>query len=587
MVYKKRTHTCGQLRSSDAGKSVTLNGWVDAQRDLGGVLFLLLRDRYGKTQIVVDPRRDREIYDRAKELRNEYVVSVSGKVDRRPSGMENPAMPTGEIDVAATELTLLAASETTPFPIDDELEVNEETRLKYRYLDLRRPSLQKNLAVRHRMYQIARKYFDELGFLEVETPVLMKSTPEGARDYLVPSRVHPGKFYALPQSPQTYKQILMVAGIDRYFQIVKCFRDEDLRADRQPEFTQIDVEMSFIDEPEIQRVAEDLMTRFFKEVKGKEIPGPFPRLTYQEAISRYGSDKPDTRFTLTLADLSPVLANSAFRVFTEAIANGGVVAGLAAPGAASYSRSQLDSLTDFARSLGAAGLTWIKMAESGPESTIEKFTGKEALGTIARALAAKTGDLILMVSGARALVYSVLGSLRLEMGRRLKLIDESSYGLLWVTEFPMFEYDPGEKRFVAVHHPFTSPLQEDLPLLESDPLRVRARAYDLVLNGNEIAGGSIRIHDRGLQSKIFSLLGIDSESARRKFGFMLEAFRYGAPPHGGIAFGFDRICTLLTGGKSIRDVIAFPKTTSAMSLMDDSPSEVDRRQLDELHLRPL
>ena len=585
MTYKKRTHTCGELRATEAGRTVTLTGWVYAQRNLGGVLFILLRDRYGKTQIVVNPQTNPDLYALAKELRNEYVISVTGKVERRPVGQENKSFPTGEIDVVAVEMNLLNKAETTPFPIEDDIDVNEETRLKYRYLDLRRSSLQKNLLTRHRMYLIARKYFDALGFIEVETPVLMKSTPEGARDYLVPSRVHPGKFYALPQSPQTYKQILMVAGMDRYFQIVKCFRDEDLRADRQPEFTQIDVEMSFVDEPDVMDIVEGLMTDFFKEIKGKDIKGPFPRLTYKDAMERYGSDKPDTRFELTLEKIDEIVAQCGFKVFSEMIRNGGTVAGFAAPGAAGFSRSQLDGLTDLAKNLGAGGLVWIKMGQSGPESTIEKFVGKETLSAIAKKMNAKTGDLILLISDTWTKAYTVLGSLRLELARRLNLIDEQKDHLLWVTDFPMFEYDSNEKRYVAVHHPFTAPNSEDLPLLDTDPLKARARAYDLVLNGSEIAGGSIRIHDRTLQSKVFGLLGINEDQAKKKFGFILDAFRFGAPPHGGIAFGFDRICAILTGGKSIRDVIAFPKTTSAMSLMDESPSDVDPEQLKELHIK--
>ncbi len=435
------------------------------------------------------------------------------------------------------------------------------------------------------MYLMTRKYFDELNFIEVETPVLMKSTPEGARDYLVPSRVHHGKFYALPQSPQTYKQILMVAGMDRYFQIVKCFRDEDLRADRQPEFTQIDVEMSFVDEIDIQNIVEGLIVRFFKEIKGIDIVRPFPRLTYKEAMETYGSDKPDTRFDLKFTNISDVVKDSGFKVFSETIKKGGVVAGFVAPGCGTYTRNQLDVLTDYAKSVGAGGLVWMRVTEKGVETPTEKFLGKEILSSISNTMNAKPGDLILLISDVWTKAYNILGSLRLEMARRLNLIDEKKNNLLWVTDFPMFEFDEAEKRYVAMHHPFTSPKPEDVHMLDSDPAKARARAYDLVLNGSEIAGGSIRIHDRAMQSKVFNLLGIDDEHAKRKFGFMLDAFRYGAPPHGGIAFGFDRICMLLTGGKSIRDVIAFPKTTSAMSLMDDSPSDVDVKQLQELHIK--
>jgi len=585
MHFKKRTHTCGELRKENVGEFVTLNGWVDSQRNLGGLIFVVVRDRYGKTQVVFNPKTNQELHQKASELRSEDVISVSGKVELRPQGMANPTMPTGDIDVIAEELIILNRADTLPFLIDEDVKATEETRLQYRYLDLRRKPLQKNLITRHKMYLIARKYFDELRFIEIETPMLMKSTPEGARDYLVPSRIHHGKFYALPQSPQTYKQLLMVAGMDRYFQIVKCFRDEDLRADRQPEFTQIDVEMSFVDEQDIMNAAEGLMKRFFKEIKGIDIQTPFPRLTYNEAIETYGSDKPDLRFDLKFTNVNELVRNTNFKVFSEMIKKGGVVAGFVAPKCASYSRSQLDGLTEFVKNLGAGGLVWIKVTEEGAESPIEKFVGKEVLNSIRKKMRANVGDLILLISDLWMKAYTTLGALRLEMANRLKLIDENKNSLLWVTDFPMFEYDEVEKRYVAVHHPFTSPKLEDLSLLDSEPLKARARAYDLVLNGNEIAGGSVRIHDRNLQSKVFKLLGINEEQAKRKFGFLLEAFRYGAPPHGGIAFGFDRICMLLCGEKSIRDVIAFPKTTSAMSLMDESPSEVDPEQLKELHIK--
>jgi aspartyl-tRNA synthetase len=585
MEYKKRTCTCGELRAADIGKSVTLTGWVDIRRDLGGVVFIDVRDRYGKTQVVFNPQTDEVTHRVAGELRSEYVISVSGTVEARPQGTRNPNLPTGEIDVLAHELRILNRADTPPFPIEDELDVNEEARLQYRYLDLRRAPMQRNLAIRHQMYLLTRKYFDRHGFLEVETPVLMKSTPEGARDYLVPSRVHRGKFYALPQSPQTYKQILMVACLDRYFQIVKCFRDEDLRADRQPEFTQIDVEMSFVDEKDVMEIAEGLMGQLFREILGIEIAFPLPRFTFKEAMERYGSDKPDLRFGLELRSVSEVVRDSGFRVFSECVKKGGVVAGFTAPGCATYTRNQLDGLVDFAKSQGAGGLVWMRVTEAGVETPTEKFLGKPLLETIRTAMGAKPGDLILLISDEWLKAYTILGALRIELARRLSLIEAGTYRMAWVTDFPMFEYDEAEKRHVAVHHPFTSPKNEDVGYLDSEPLRARARAYDLVLNGYEIAGGSIRIHDRDLQRKVFGLLGIGEEQAQKKFGFLLEAFRFGVPPHGGIAFGLDRICMLLTGGKSIRDVIAFPKTTSATSMMDDSPSEVDPQQLKELHIK--
>jgi len=583
--FKKRTHTCGELRPVNIGMRITLNGWVDSRRDLGGLIFIYVRDRYGKTQVVFNPQTSPEAHDRARELRSEYVISVTGVVTSRPEGTVNASIPSGGIDVAADELTVLNRAETPPFPIDESVEANEDLRLRYRFLDLRRPVLQRNLLLRHRVYQITHRYFDENDFIEIETPVLMRSTPEGARDYLVPSRIHHGKFYALPQSPQTYKQILMVSGFDRYVQIVKCFRDEDIRADRQPEFTQIDLEMSFVDELDVQRVAEGLLARIFKELLGVELELPLPRLTYMQAMEWYGSDKPDLRVGLKFTSVSEVVRDSGFRLFAETVRDGGVVAGFTVPGAASMSRSQLESLVDYAKSLGAGGLVDFKCTEKAVGSPVAQCLGAERLEKTASTMNAHPGDLGVLVADSWQKAYTALGNLRLEVARRLHLFDEGATRALWVTEFPMFEYSAQEARHVAMHHPFTSPLPEDTPLLESDPGKVRARAYDLVLNGTEIAGGSIRIHDGTLQRAVFRVLGIGEEEAVRKFGFLLNAFRFGAPPHGGVAFGFDRLVMLLAGMKSIRDVIAFPKTANASSLMDDAPSTVDEIQLRELHIR--
>jgi aspartyl-tRNA synthetase len=585
MIFKKRTHTCGELRASDVGKIVTLNGWVDRRRDLGGLIFIDLRDRYGKTQVVFSPQHNDQAYQIAKELKSEFVISVTGKVERRPKGAENPSLPTGEIDVLADEVQVLSKSETPPFLIEDDINVSEELRLKYRYLDLRRPIMQSNLITRHRMAQVVRRYFDENGFIEIETSFLVKSTPEGARDFLVPSRLHPGKFYALPQSPQLYKQILMVAGFDRYFQIVRCFRDEDLRADRQPEFTQIDVEMSFVTEEDVFNIVEGLIFRLMKEIKGIEIQLPFPRIPYVEAIEKYGTDKPDLRFDLEIVNATDIFKTTEFKVFREAIENGGVICGLNLPGCANFSRKQIDELTNFVKDLGAGGLVHFKVENGEVESPVAKYFTKISLQKLKERMNSRDGDLMILISDQSQKVYSILGSLRFEMGRRLNLIDEEQFRFAWIVDFPLLEWDEEENRWVSVHHPFTSPKLEDLHLLDSDPGKVRARAYDLVLNGNEIAGGSIRIHDAELQRKIFKLLGISDEEARKKFGFLLEAFKYGAPPHGGIAFGFDRLVMLFTWMKSIRDVIAFPKTSSALSLMDEAPSEVDPKQLDELHIQ--
>jgi aspartyl-tRNA synthetase len=584
-VFLQRTHTCSELRSSHIGRTVVLNGWVDTRRDLGGVIFIDLRDRYGKTQIVFAPQHNKDTYEKAQSLRSEYVLAVKGTVEKRPAGTENPGLPTGEIDIVVQELEILNTSETPPFHIEDDVDVSEEQRLRYRYLDLRRPAVMKNLVDRHRMAQVARRYFDELNFVEVETPVLMKSTPEGARDFLVPSRINKGKFYALPQSPQTYKQILMVSGFDRYFQIVKCFRDEDQRADRQLEFTQIDIEMSFVNETDIFNMAEGLMARLLKEVLGVEMTTPLDRLTYREAMEHYGTDKPDRRFGLELITVSDIVRSSGFKVFSDTVLSGGAVAGFSVPGGASYTRNQLDNLVGLSKTLGAKGLVYIKVLDSGFESPVQKFLSQEEMAAISRAVGAQSGDLIILIADSWKQCYSVLGDLRLEFGKRLSLIDTTKIDLHWVYEFPLFEWHEEDKRYYAMHHPFTSPHPDDIEKLKESVEGVRARAYDLVMNGNEIAGGSIRIHKPELQRFVFDKLGISSKEAEEKFGFLINAFRYGAPPHGGIAFGFDRLVMLFTGQKSIRDVIAFPKTSSGLSLMDGCPSPVAEEQLRELHLR--
>jgi len=587
MFFNKRTHTCGELRESDIGQPVVLNGWVDTRRDLGGLIFIDLRDRYGITQIVFEPSLSEEAHNLAKDLRSEFVISVEGTVRKRPPETDNAALPTGHIDVMVKKLVILNEAKTTPFPIRDKIDTSEDIRLKYRYLDLRRPSVQKNLLLRHKMYQIVRKYFDENNFVEIETPVLMKSTPEGARDYLVPSRIHKGKFYALPQSPQTYKQLLMVSGFDRYFQIVKCYRDEDLRADRQPEFTQIDVEMSFVDQEDVFQTVGGLMKLLYKEIWNLELQLPLPRFTFDEAMEKYGSDKPDLRFNLELTTLNKVFANTTFKVFKDQIDSGGITTGLWANGCGDYTRNQLDVLTDFVKKLGAGGLIWMRVKEGGElEAPIAKFLTEEEKKNLITGINAKPGDLIFILTGRRIKTLNIMGQLRLEMARRLDLIKtDSPPKLLWVTDFPLFEWDEETKRFYAMHHPFTSPRIEDVKLMDSHPEKVKARAYDLVLNGNEIAGGSIRIHNASLQAKMFKALGIGHEEAERKFGFLMKAFKFGAPPHGGIAFGFDRMAMIFTGESSIREVIAFPKTASAVSLMDDSPSNVSEEQLRELHIK--
>jgi len=586
MIFKTRTHTCGELRETNIGQRVILNGWVDRRRDLGGLIFIWLRDRYGITQVLFESTINEESYQLAKSLRGEFVISIEGTVQKRSTETENSEMQTGLVEIAADKLIILNEAITPPFPIKDLIDANEELRLKFRYLDLRRPSLQKKLLLRHKMYQIGRKYFDENNFVEIETPVLMKSTPEGARDYLVPSRIHKGKFYALPQSPQTYKQLLMVSGFDRYFQIVRCFRDEDLRADRQPEFTQIDVEMSFVDQENIFIIVEGLMKEFYKQIWNKELHLPLTRLSFNEAMEKYGSDKPDLRFDLQLVSLNEIFNQTGFKVFKDTIDNNGIITGLLAVDCGAYTRNQLDTLTDFVKKLGAGGLIWLRVKDEVIEGPTAKFISETEQKSLLKNMNAKNGDLILILSGAKNKTLSIMGTLRLEIAKRLELIKpDSEPKLLWVTDFPLFEWDEETKRYYAMHHPFTSPRPEDVEFMDSDLSKVHARAYDLVLNGSEIAGGSIRIHNSELQAKMFKALGISDEEAQYKFGFLMNAFKYGAPPHGGIAFGFDRLVMIFAGEDSIREVIAFPKTASALSLMDEAPSSVSEEQLNELHIQ--
>jgi aspartyl-tRNA synthetase len=581
----RRTHTCGQLGAGDVGRDVVLMGWVLRRRDHGGVIFVDLRDREGITQVVFNPERAPEAHATAEAIRSEFVLGVRGQVRNRPEGMVNPHLATGAIEVTASELRILNTAQTPPFLIEDNVDVAEGTRLKYRHIDLRRPRLQRNLMLRHRAAAAVRAYLNGLGFLDLETPFLTKSTPEGARDYLVPSRVNPGMFYALPQSPQLFKQLFMMSGFDRYYQIVRCFRDEDLRADRQPEFTQIDLEMSFVGEEDVMAVAEGMMAALFKDLLGLELKPPFARLSYVEAVGRYGLDKPDTRFGLELKDVSEIVGRSGFKVFAEAVGKGGIVKALNAKGCAEMSRKEIDDLTAFVAVYRAKGMAWIKVREDGWQSPIAKFFTEAEKNAMAERIDMQTGDLVFFVADQAAVVNDALGQLRNHLGQKLGLIDASRYDFLWVTRFPMFEYDETEKRYQALHHPFTAPLEEDYHRLETNPLQVSSRAYDLVLNGFEVGGGSIRIHQRALQERIFRTLGMDAASYEEKFGFLLSALDSGAPPHGGIAFGFDRLVMLLCGEASIRDVIAFPKTQKAACLLTNAPSEPAKAQLDELHLR--
>ena len=583
MVYK-RTHMCGQLRSENIGEKVVLNGWIQKRRNLGGLIFCDVRDKTGITQVVFNDETSDELFALADTLRSEYVVGVKGVVVERES--KNPDMETGDIEVIADDLVVYSKSETPPIYIKDDDNVDDNLRLKYRYLDLRKKKMQDNLSFRAALTTLARNYYAEQGFTEVETPMLIKSTPEGARDYLVPSRINLGRFYALPQSPQTFKQLLMVGGTDRYFQIVKCFRDEDLRADRQPEFTQIDLEMSFVDVDDVIEVQEGFLKRVMKEMKGIDVETPFPRMSWEEAMTRYGSDKPDTRFGFELCDLTDKVKDCEFKVFTDAIAAGGSVRGICITGgAAEYTRKKIDKLTEAVKSYGARGMVWMKKTEEGVSSSVNKFFSPEQLEDIADYMGAKAGDLILIISDTNKVVFDSLGFLRRHIAGEMGLLDDNQFNFLWVVDFPLFEYDEKEDRWSAMHHPFTSPKTEHAQLLKTDPHKCLANAYDIVLNGVELGGGSIRIHDQEMQEDMFKALNMTQEDIDEKFGFLVEAFKYGAPPHGGLAYGLDRLVMLLTGEKSIREVIAFPKNQNAQCMVSEAPGLVDEAQLDELGIQ--
>lgn len=584
----QRTDYCGKFSAKDIGKKVAVFGWVHSRRDHGGVIFIDLRDREGLLQVVFQPEK-KEIFAQAEKLRSEFVLKVVGTIRKRPAGTENPNLPTGEVEVVTEELEIINQCPGLPFEISDYTETSEEMRLKYRYLDLRRPQVQKNFILRHKMVQEIRTYLSNQGFIDLETPFLTKSTPEGARDFLVPSRLNPGTFYALPQSPQLFKQILMVAGFDKYFQMAKCFRDEDLRADRQPEFTQVDLEMSFVEEKDVMSVIEGLISGVFKNVLGKEIKTPFTRMPYAEAMLKYGSDKPDTRFDFKIVDFTEELKNCGFKVFKEAIEKGGVVRGLCVKGGEKFSRSEIDALTVFVGEFGAKGLAWMKITDKGPESNIVKFFSAQDLQTIQKKFISQTGDLLLFLADVPEVVAQGLGALRLKIGKQQNLIDKEKFEFLWVVDFPLLDWDKEDKKWVAMHHPFTSPKLEDISLLESSDnntiKKARARAYDIVLNGVELGGGSIRIHQEKVQEKMFSVLNITKEDAKKKFGFLLDALSFGAPPHGGIALGLDRFCALLLGEESIREVITFPKTQKAVCPMSGAPDVVADKQLKELGIQ--
>jgi aspartyl-tRNA synthetase len=582
-----RTHSCNDLSKKNVGEIVVVMGWVLRRRDHGGVIFIDLRDRHGVTQIVFNPGINEAVHAKAHQLRSEWVLAAKGRVELRPGDMANPKLATGEIEVLVDELRILNTSETPPFPLDEEIEVADTLRLQYRYLDLRRPEMAANLIIRHKAVQAVRTYLNNTGFLEIETPMLTRSTPEGARDYLVPSRVNAGKFYALPQSPQLFKQLLMIAGMERYYQIVKCFRDEDLRADRQPEFTQIDMELSFVDEEQIIKITEGMIASLFLSTKNLDVAPPFKRITYDQAITRYGTDRPDMRFGFEIVDLTGIASGCGFKVFRDIADAGGIVRAINAKNCASFSRKDLDDLTEFVVQFGAKGLAWVKMKPDGEwQSPIAKFFNDQERADIAKALDAAEGDLLFFGADKPAVVFQVLGELRLELARRLGLLKKDVFNFVWVTDFPLMEYDAKEKRYQALHHPFTAPKEKDVAKLETDPTGVLSRAYDLVLNGTEIGGGSIRIHQKDVQQRVLKSLGIDEEEARDKFGFLLRALELGAPPHGGIAFGLDRLLMLITGSSSIRDVIAFPKTQKATCPLTEAPASVSRKQLTELSLRP-
>ncbi|KPC74638.1 hypothetical protein ADL26_09330 [Thermoactinomyces vulgaris] len=580
-----RTHFATECTKELVGQRVTLNGWVHKRRDLGGLIFLDLRDRSGRVQVVFNPEISPEAVRIAEQVRSEYVLAITGKVVEREPGTVNPNMKTGEIEIQGEQVHVFNAAKTPPFMIQDDLDVDESIRLKYRYLDLRRSKMQKTMLIRHRAMQIVRQFLDQHGFVEMETPMLTRSTPEGARDYLVPSRVHEGSFYALPQSPQLFKQLFMVAGMERYFQFARCFRDEDLRADRQPEFTQIDIEASFLPTETFLSMMEEMVAKLFQETIGVEVPRPFPRLTYQEAMERYGSDKPDLRFGMELVDLSDILRDSSFKVFSGAIASGGQVKAITVKSCADWSRKEVDNWGQVAQAFGAKGLAWLALKEDGLKGSVAKFLSEEEVAAIQKATGAETGDMLFFVADNKKVVADVLGELRVRLAKALNLIDPDRYAFAWVTEFPLLEYSEEDNRYYAMHHPFTMPMEEDVPLLETNPGRVRAKAYDMVLNGFEIGGGSQRIYQRDIQEKMFQALGLSMEDAKEKFGFLLEAFEYGAPPHGGIAFGFDRIVMLLAGRTNLRECIAFPKTTSGTCLLTEAPAPVDEQQLNDLHIQ--